>query len=68
MIDQLKENTLWMNHSPMLYVLGVFKNASSEVVDRDTDHVYNSQSRKISPQPLGSAVIGQHNDVMLVIS
>jgi hypothetical protein len=67
-IDLLIENTQRMKQSPMLYALGVLQNAAGEDSDLDGDQVYDTLIRKISPQQLRSAVIGQYNDVIMAVS
>ena len=67
-INRLIENTQRMKQSRMLYVLGVLQNAASKDIDLDTDQVYDTLIRIISPQMLRSAVIGQYNDVIMDVS
>jgi len=68
MIDWLIENTQRMKQPPMLYALGVLQNTASEDIDLDDDQLYDTLIRKISPQALRSAVIGQYNDVIMDVS
>jgi len=48
-IDRLIENTHQTNQSPILYVLGVLKNAASEIIDPNADQVYDTWIGKLSP-------------------
>jgi hypothetical protein len=67
-IDRLIENPQRTKQSPMLYTLGVLQNAACGDLDLNVDQVYDSLIRKISPQALRSAVIGQYNDVIMDVS